>query len=1311
MNNISDHFLNKQSPSHKEAYAQLELLDKGSFPKRWVALGNGNFKPISFLPYLIEIVKGWLGLNNRAKSETLKANYLCLIERGINNNEFNHSDIILIQTVAKRVGIVPDGKDFIQLNYLIKIVKPIFENKLKENSEDPKPLNKKTIPIKIADLDPSKIKVIGNPFPLNPPAVPKSGEPVNPPNFKEKQEEENKQPKPEPIISPEPIEQINEIQDHKPEPVNSQQPLEKEDEDPQPNQQPIIIPEPIIPANVNPNPIQQPDKPQQDEPAIPLAIPKIIVVSTLPKNEEIKEEPPQPLVQNQEIPAKKDLFGSWLMIDENQPEAEFKKELLKTSSIAPIADTIENIKDEVYKNNVKFIVSFPENSAAKINSSDGKLAWNGKLAWQSYFSNGAEFHQTLQVIGQTLNTSEKIFKSLYEKALKSSQEEKIVQIRKAADKLIHVMNLSDGIKRILKNYPNSKELKDLVDKFDKSEQKIINDYSELVQQIKKDNEQELSESLISPKKLNNLKIEDASQSLSAFCSLYCENMESAETLKWISSGQTLMTKILNDSYKPPVAKDKSEEELTSLSWFMMFAAFKKKQGFEEGAFVIEDPDLRLYNYLKTSPGIGARASSHFVGRSPDNNNMSGFIMKSALHDGLDVLTGRMPAKKRTLDFTLFDAYEKEKKLLFIKPENYSPFVTTEYGYDFCMHGVELVEAQARKRLQKGGDDQPGMQKERIPDAVKETFGKIVDIVNTQKISLPEKFKRENLKKDANLWGIAFMFDLVKNLKSIGGHNQKLNEAIENFALSIQGLDHLENRTGREVFLSAQELQEMSKVKISSEETEVHPQPLLESIEEFIELSAEELSNSHINKAANYEKFYEQKNQPWFFDKMHGAFNTMSELAKGWMIGNLEFTPHPDASKAAGQRRLASPGVMLQGGDVKEFIRGISGNKPLNVIENFYVSRGINSYTLEDVKKLIDKQARTFIPGKPICIPVTFVTHNESLLEKITTWDRNHIALILIDGDTVEYYDSQGIKSDARKLLDGTSVKNILDYCKKTFGKKQLIENNQKQQLDAHNCGVFVCRLIYKRIIEKEPIGTINLKAPSNEELNAFRLKIMDIAYPPINEAVNEIISGKIDQKQIEKDLERLGSIKIRNPKDKSLTTIYENPTVFPHAAKKNSEQIYNAIKEEFKKYKVEKYLDRTSMLAAQTLLKDLNEKLNKIVTNYYLLNVATEQEKDEYKKDLETGIAAPAAIVKTASQYVTIEIDAENNLLYFETKLNFPFSPLANIERNLGYIIVKRSITIPLTELNTENLSAEVVDWYSDWIKNKADAECLLPKF
>src|SRR5262249_9635052 len=148
----------------------------------------------------------------------------------------------------------------------------------------------------------------------------------------------------------------------------------------------------------------------------------------------------------------------------------------------------------------------------------------------------------------------------------------------------------------------------------------------------------------------------------------------------------------------------------------------------------------------------------------------------------------------------------------IKLEGYSPFKTTGYGYDAAMHGVELVEAQYNKQFHPGSDDLPEMAKERVPSQVLTEFTKIVNSLGNIKDFIKDELAKQGVIdedpiKAAKIYGIAYMNMFVNAADQQTILPEDYNS--QPFYNALPSLDHMDTRTGREVYISKEELSTFS----------------------------------------------------------------------------------------------------------------------------------------------------------------------------------------------------------------------------------------------------------------------------------------------------------------------------------------------------------------------------------------------------------------------------------------------------------------------------------------------------------------------
>lgn len=515
--------------------------------------------------------------------------------------------------------------------------------------------------------------------------------------------------------------------------------------------------------------------------------------------------------------------------------------------------------------NIKEIISFPADEAnAQIKASsqgvlgraDGKKG-NWAVNWVSTKTGYAtELPGTVQAINETFKAVIDEYMQNYEKLRTEGPSEKTITALK--DSFQKELSMMEGLKNICAVYhqrydmpkesaeskslagsvysslfetdPSSKQeglhlLDDAAAKWGSMIAKHGEDFSGLVQYYKEQKEAlsgtfDLTTSVISPKASQQFSKQEATARLDAFLATWSHHIDPSEAREMIDQGQELMGYILKGTVTNPADTPLgSEKAVTALMWYLMRLAIDKNQGHDQGSFGIEDPQGRLYNFLLKAEGCGDRESSHYVGRSEASTGVSKFIMKSSKHKGVDVVSGKLPADKRHILFAQVDANTppkldddkgslRKEQILFIKLEDYSPFMTTAYGYDFAMHGAELAVAQYNKQFLPGSDDLPEMAKERVPAAtVKEFLAQVKNLDHVSLADLNNKMAARGFteapEKAAKLYGIAYMTAFMQEAGNLTIIPVEFDAG--KFFSTLPNLDHMDKRTGREVYLTAAEL--------------------------------------------------------------------------------------------------------------------------------------------------------------------------------------------------------------------------------------------------------------------------------------------------------------------------------------------------------------------------------------------------------------------------------------------------------------------------------------------------------------------------
>ena len=306
------------------------------------------------------------------------------------------------------------------------------------------------------------------------------------------------------------------------------------------------------------------------------------------------------------------------------------------------------------------------------------------------------------------------------------------------------------------------------------------------------------------------------------------------TLEWrgklhperVVHGKEVACILLSDQPLNFGQQDQYLRAIIDLIWFFYDQALAKNQVFEEGTYIIQDPQNRFYdflvNYLKmVNPSIKdtladpalkvstntfaySRLSSHFK-LEQEQFRHYGIDMR---FNALELARTLLPVQKTHILFGHI-----RTGLLFIKPETVGIALQS-----IPIHTADFVTAQLRKPGLKayfnaylptyiddllnyyiGTDDNPNWRKERIPQ---ELLEKCLDILKSEKLtdeqisSLMYRFSTK---------GIHGVYREIRNAASPLTQAQKiaLNEYLEQ--LRKDGLDHQQFRYGREVVFTHDEL--------------------------------------------------------------------------------------------------------------------------------------------------------------------------------------------------------------------------------------------------------------------------------------------------------------------------------------------------------------------------------------------------------------------------------------------------------------------------------------------------------------------------
>ena len=257
----------------------------------------------------------------------------------------------------------------------------------------------------------------------------------------------------------------------------------------------------------------------------------------------------------------------------------------------------------------------------------------------------------------------------------------------------------------------------------------------------------------------------------------------------------------------------------SLTWLFMFIAHSKQQPFDEGAFVIDDPGYKLYNFL-TQLGSYNRLSSHPISE-PDE-----------WHQGLDIhpSLGKeinleedylLPSNKKTLLFMKKKNLNNlDLKQIFIKPENNgcrildpllfaSPNEILPAIIDVFGHSAGLFTSLARRIHPHyfGNNSGEGKRKERIPVNIKESFTKLAASLQMDEATIIEAIQegkgiRVMLEHIQKTQTNPLVKNVAENQESLNSPPVRIEESKdwEDFMKSVSEYDHLKDRIGEEVII-------------------------------------------------------------------------------------------------------------------------------------------------------------------------------------------------------------------------------------------------------------------------------------------------------------------------------------------------------------------------------------------------------------------------------------------------------------------------------------------------------------------------------
>lgn len=268
-----------------------------------------------------------------------------------------------------------------------------------------------------------------------------------------------------------------------------------------------------------------------------------------------------------------------------------------------------------------------------------------------------------------------------------------------------------------------------------------------------------------------------------------------------SQGKLVMANLLkdNDLYINKLKANKVHhlKAIVNLVWYFYSLAALKGQDFTQGTFAINYNQELIFKFLDSyedkysRTGLviyGLELPIKFSSHYKEHKNLKQF--------GLDIpheLRKEIMLPK-SMTHILFGLIPDG--VLFLKPEDHG----IANSKDFLDHSISFVQAQLRK-VCGAGDEQNGMQKERVPEDLIQKWHSLFEKYNSVDI---DKDQRNKDFKEGKEFGIAKMLGILKNSKIFNFDNQTENQIkakIEFINYIECKFDNIESRKGNEVILS------------------------------------------------------------------------------------------------------------------------------------------------------------------------------------------------------------------------------------------------------------------------------------------------------------------------------------------------------------------------------------------------------------------------------------------------------------------------------------------------------------------------------
>ena len=250
--------------------------------------------------------------------------------------------------------------------------------------------------------------------------------------------------------------------------------------------------------------------------------------------------------------------------------------------------------------------------------------------------------------------------------------------------------------------------------------------------------------------------------------------------------------ILKQIYNPKTTRYIQSEEIRDLMVYLDYKAHKKRQGFEEGSYVLEDEDGRLFKSLLDPSSVYKRISTHKMG---DPSNMSEQY-------GIDFIDPIPPYNKRHILFFQFTGLDGKKKL-FIKPENYG----TKIGQGGLLHLGELIRSTMHKYISAKSKSPAVWRKERLhtlDDKYKALLAKFNEYI--RELHNQNKLDMTGVDQRIEEYGLAYVWLCVQQIYHL--QDEPESETFKKIVEELRKIDNIEHRKANEVVFTKDELLEV-----------------------------------------------------------------------------------------------------------------------------------------------------------------------------------------------------------------------------------------------------------------------------------------------------------------------------------------------------------------------------------------------------------------------------------------------------------------------------------------------------------------------